>query len=115
LEDKNLKPTFKSGRANVGVFAAIVKGAIFMRKWTLKEKTSERDKLDLNTAQYTNELHEPHLISFIEGLEDPPGHIYLAIDGASYHNGKKNKGLQEECGYNRLEWPPNSTQLRTAG
>jgi hypothetical protein len=62
-----------------------------VRKQTPKEKKSERDKLGLNTAQYANELYKPHLLPFIEGLEDPPSHIYLAADGAGYHNGKQIK------------------------
>jgi dephospho-CoA kinase len=32
LEDKNLKPTFKSGRTNVGLFAAIVNRADLYEK-----------------------------------------------------------------------------------
>jgi hypothetical protein len=88
LEDKNFKPTSKTSQTNVGVFVAIVKGGrtelIFVRKRTPKEKTSERDKFCLYTASYANELHEPHLIPFIEGLEDPQSHIYLAADGAGY-------------------------------
>jgi hypothetical protein len=86
-----------------------------VRTRTPKEKTSERDKLGLNTAQYANELHKPHLIPFIEGLEDSPSHIYLAADGTGYPNGKQNKELQEECGYRRLEWPPNSPDLNPIG
>jgi hypothetical protein len=79
-----------------------------VRKRTPKEKASESDKLGLNTAQYANELHEPHLIPFIEDLEDHPSHIYLVADGAGYHKGKQNKVLQEECSYDRLEWLLNS-------
>jgi hypothetical protein len=89
-----------------------------MRKWMPKEKTSERDKLGLNTAQYANELHKPHLIPFLEGLEDPPSHIYLVADGAGYHNGKQNKELQLGVVTTDLNDHPTyqiSTQLRTIG
>jgi hypothetical protein len=48
---------------------------IFLRERIPNEKTSEKDKLCLNTAQYVNELHELYLIPFIEGRENHPSHI----------------------------------------
>jgi len=35
----------------------------------------------------------------------------MAADKASWHNGLENKELQEDCGYQRLSWPPNSPDL----
>ena len=115
LEEKNLKPSFKSGRTNIGVYAAIMHGRrtelILVRKRTEEERTSKKDRLGLNAHQYATEVHQPYLIPFIEGINRAPETIYLAADNASWHCREENKDLQEECGYQRLAWPPNSPDL----
>jgi transposase len=115
LEEKNLKPSFKSGRTSIGVYAAIMKGGrtelILVRKRGEEERTSKRDRLGLNSHQYATEIHQPHLIPFIEGLDRPSDNIYLAADNASWHGGEENQKLQADCGYKKLPWPPNSPDL----
>ena len=115
LYEKNLKPSFKSGRTNVSVFACIAKGGrsqlMLIRKRTEKERTSPRDRLGLNSHQFAEELHKACIIPFILEQDDTPDHIYLATDGARWHFGAENKKLREECGYLQLPWPPNSPDL----
>ena len=61
LEEKNLKASFKSGRTNVGICAAIAYGRqtklIKVHKCTPAEHVSATDRLGLNAAQYATELH----------------------------------------------------------
>jgi len=115
LEEKNLKPSFKSGRTSIGVYAGIVKGGrtelILVRKRGEEERTGPRDRLGLNSHQYATEIHQPYLIPFIEGLDRPSNDIYLAADNAPWHAGVENRNLQADCGYQKLPWPPNSPDL----
>jgi transposase len=115
LDETNLQASFKSGRTNVGVFAAIAYGKctklIMVHKRTPKERTSKTDRLGLNAVQYATEIREPHLVPFIESFDDSPDHLLLAADGAPWHKGVKNRKLREECGYGILPWPPNSPDL----
>ena len=63
LEEKNLKPSIKSGRTNIGVYAAIMHGRktelILVRKKREEERTSKSDRLGLNTHQCATEIHQP--------------------------------------------------------
>ena len=115
LEEKNLKPSFKSGRTRIGVYAGIVKGGttelILVRKRGEEERTGPRDSLGLNSHQYATEIHHPYLIPFIEGLDRPSNDIYLAADNAPWHAGVENRNLQADFGYQKLPWPPNSPDL----
>jgi len=115
LEEKNLKPSFKSGRTNIGVYAAIMHGGktelIVVRTRTEEERTSKGDRLGLNAHQDATEIHQPYLIPFIEAINRAPETIYIAADNASWHAGLENKKFQENCGYKRLPWPPNSPDL----
>jgi len=115
LEEKNLKPSFKSGRTSIEVYAAMMKGGktelILVRKRREEERTSKRDRLGLNSHQYATEIHQPYLIPFIEGLDRPSDNIYLAADNASWHGGEENRKLEADCGYKKLPWPPNSPDL----
>ena len=112
---KNLKPSFKSRRTNVGIFACIANGSrtrlILVRKKTEMERRGLRDKLDLNASQFVSEMHKPHVIPFIWNLCDNPNHIYLAADGATWHHGPENKKLQDDCDYHQFLWLPNSPDL----
>lgn len=115
LCEKNLLPSLKSGRTNVGVFACIAKGSrtglILLRRRAKSECTSSRDRLGLNASQFAREIHKPHVIPFIQGLCENPNHVYLVADGATWHGGLENQKLREECGYVQLPWPPNSPNL----
>ena len=90
LEEKNLKPSSKSGRTNIGVCAAIMHGRktelILVRKRREEERTSKSDRLGLNAHQYATEIHQPYLIPFIEGINRSPGTIHMAADNASWHH-----------------------------
>jgi len=52
LEEKNLKPSFKSGRTSIGVYDTIMKEGrtelILVRKRREKARTSKKDRLGLN-------------------------------------------------------------------
>lgn len=115
LSEKNLKPSFKSGRTSISVFACITKGSrselVLVRKRKAKERTSPRDRLGLNAHQYATEIHKPVVIPFILAQGKSPDHIYLGADGAKWHYGGENKSLCEEVGYLQLPWPPNSPDL----
>ena len=115
LAEKNLKPSFKSGRTSINIFACIIKGSrselVLVRKRTASERTSPRDRLGLNAHQYATEIHKPIVIPFILAQGESPDHIYLGADGASLHYGGENKALREEVGYLQLPWPPNSPDL----
>ena len=115
LCEKNLKPSFKSRRTNVGVFACIAKGSrtrlILVRKRTEMERRGPLDKLGLNASQFASKMHKSHVIPFIRSLCDNPNHIYLAANGATWHHGPENKKLQDDCGYHQLPWLLNSPDL----
>lgn len=110
-----MRPSFKSGRTSIGVFACISKGKrsdlLLIRKRSDKERTSSRDRLGLNAHQFATEIHQPFIIPFILAQDDTPDHIYLAADGATWHYGGENKKLREEVVYLQLPWPPNSPDL----
>ena len=106
LEEKNLQASFKSGRINVGIYAAIAYGRrtklIIVRKRTPAERVSATDRLGLNAVQYATELHEPHLIPFFETFDVSPDHLMLAADGASWHKRPENTKLRKDSGYSSL-------------
>jgi hypothetical protein len=62
--------TFSTGQIPICVWAAIACGCHmytinFIRKRAPEERTSNRDKLDMNTTQYVTEILESHLVPFI--------------------------------------------------
>ena len=105
LEEKTLKPSFKSGRTSIGVYAAIIKGGrtelILVRKRKEEERTIKKDRLGLNSHQYATEIHQPYLIPFIEGLDRPSNEIHLAADNAPWYGGAENRKLMVDCGYKK--------------
>jgi len=114
-EEKSLKPSFTSGRTNIAVYAAMMRGRrtelIVVRKRTEEERTSKKNRLGLNAHQYATEIHQLYIILFIEGINIASETIYMAADNASWHCGEENKNLQKKCGNQRLAWPPNSPDL----
>jgi hypothetical protein len=54
-----------------------------------EERTSKVDSLGLNAAQYTSEIHKPHLIPFRESFKDTPDHLSFAADGAGGISARK--------------------------
>jgi hypothetical protein len=92
FEDRYLAPTFSSGRISICVRTAITHDyhtpLIFIRKRTPEERTSNRDKLGMNTTQYATEILEPHPVPFIYSL---PGNLedYQTVeDGLRVHTAK---------------------------
>ena len=111
----NLQASFKSGCTNVGIYTAIAYGQqtkrIMVHKCTPVDPVSASDRLRLNVVQHATELHEPHLIPFLESFDVSPGHLMLAADGARWHKGPGNTKLCKDSGYSLLPWPPNSPDL----
>ena len=69
---KNLKPSYRLERIKVGVFACIARESlaslILVTKRSKKERTSARDRLNLNASQFARKIHQPYTIPFICGL-----------------------------------------------
>jgi hypothetical protein len=82
-----------------------------VRRQAESERATPCDSVGLNASQFSRELHKPCIIPFIRSLSDEPSHIYLAADGARWHQGPENAQIQRECGYLQLSWPPNSPDL----
>ena len=73
-----------------------------VRKRTPAERVLATDRLGLSAVQYATELHEPHLIPFLESFDVSPDHLMLAADGARWHKGPENIKLREDSGYSLL-------------
>ena len=65
---------------------------------TPAERVSATDRLGLNAVQYARELHEPHLIPFLESFDISPDYLMLVADGASWHKGPENTKLRKDSG-----------------
>lgn len=75
------------------------------------EQRRPYDKLGINVFQFVSKIHKPHVILFIQSLCNNPNHIYLAVDGATWHHGPDNKKFRKDCGYHQFLWPPNLPYL----
>jgi hypothetical protein len=97
LLEKNLRPSFKSGRTSIGVFAYIARRSRsrlwLVRKRAESERITPRYRLGLNASQFARELYKPYIIPFIRSLSDEPNYIYFVVDGTKdqrMHNFKEN-------------------------
>lgn len=86
-----------------------------IRKRTIAERTSEKDRLGLNAQQYCQEVLGPHLLPLIQHLATT-GHgvdstIEFIEDGAPCHTAKLTRQYRLEHGIHRLAWPASSPDL----
>jgi len=113
--EKNLVPSFKSGRISVNCWAAIAYGSrtplVRVRKRKPSERTSEQDRLGLNASQYATEIYDSHLIPFLFSLDKPIKRLRVIEDGAKYHQAGLNREISSAFGIQKLPLPANSPDL----
>ncbi|PUU82333.1 hypothetical protein B9Z19DRAFT_1075260 [Tuber borchii] len=84
LLEKHLAPSFKSGRITVNCWAAISYGSrtplVRVRQRKPTERTSSKDRLGLNSAQYATEIYDSHLIPFLFSLSQPIQRLKVVED-----------------------------------
>jgi transposase len=106
--EKNLKPSFKSGRTSVSVWVAFCgrhMGPVVVLPKGVR----------MNQQLYKDSILKPHFIPFyrrmkrLYGTKTKP--VYLQEDGASYHTAgipaQYRKAMKVKC----LDWPPQSPDL----
>ena len=97
------------------LWAAITYGShtplIQIRKRTPAERTTPRDRLGMNTTQYTNEILEPYLVPFVHSLPGRPEDHETIEDGLGVHISVLAKKFREAYGLVKSDWPPSSPDL----
>ena len=113
--EKHLVPSFKSGRITVSCWAAITHGSrtplIRVRKRKPTERTSKRDRLGLNSAQYATEIYDSHLIPFLFSLDKPIKRLRVLEDNAKWHGARPNQEVSLAFGVQKLPLPASSPDL----
>ena len=104
MESRYLKPTFKSGRSTVGVWASIRLG----EKGPMLVLNKGRR---MNSDIYIDEVLRPLGLSFYEACLTRRGLTIWMDDGASYHTSKKVIDWGRRNGLLRMDWPPQSPDL----
>jgi len=115
LLEKHLVPSFKSGRISVSCSAAITHGSrtplVWVRKRGPAERTSKRDRLGLNSAQYAAEIYDSHLIPFLFSLNKPIRRLQVMEDNAKWHRARPNKEISLAFGVQKVPLPACSPDL----
>ena len=115
LREKHLVPSFKSGRIRVNCWAAIAYGSrtplVRVRKRKPSERTTPKDHLGLNSAQYATEIYDSHLIPFLFSLDKPISKLKVIEDNAQYHLAGVNREISLAFGVQKLPLPANSPDL----
>ena len=115
LLEKDRVSSFKSGRIRVNCWAAIAYGSrtplVRVRKRKQSERTTARDCLGLNSAQYATEIYDPHLIPFLFALDKPISKLEVIEDNAKYHLAGLNREISSAFGVQKLPLPANSPDL----
>ena len=104
MESRYLKPTFKSGRSTVGIWASIRLG----EKGPMLVLNKGRR---MNSDIYIDEVLRPLGLSFYEACLTRRGLTIWMDDGASYHTSKKVIDWGRRNGLLRMDWPPQSPDL----
>ena len=103
--DKNLKPSFKSGRSRVGVWGCFMgpeSGPLVVVP----------DGVRLTREYYTDKIFLPYFLPFYLKMREKYGYgVQLQEDGASYHHGGWLGKLKEAYEIRVLEWCPQSPDL----
>lgn len=111
LNEKHLKPTFKSGRTNLEVWCAFQYGSkcdlVRVCHCTTKERTDSKDRLGMNPKQYSEEILEAHLVPYWLSLNDST-ESYLIEDGHPAHGSTTAKTCREIYGIKKDSWPAGS-------
>jgi hypothetical protein len=106
--ERNLKPSFKSGRTAVSVWGCFMgreKGPL-----VVLEKGAR-----MNQHRYTEEILKPHFVPFYERMQELYGTdsspVYLQEDGARYHTAGVPARYRLSMRVNQLPWPAQSPDL----
>lgn len=105
LLEKNLKPSFKSGRTSVGVWGC------FMGT-TLGPLVILPKGARMNQTLYTEEVLKPHFVPFYKKMRRKYGkEVVMQEDGARYHFGKIATAYKCLHKVVCMSWPPQSLDL----
>jgi len=101
-DERFIAPALKSARTSVMFWEAVGYGyhspLVAIPKRTVDEKTSDKDRLGLNSIQYCEEVLGPKNLEVIEG-------------GAPSHTSKYTRAYRLQHGIHRLPWPASSPDL----
>ncbi len=102
--DKNLKPSFKSGRMSVGVWSCYCGEE--MGPLVIIEKGGRM------TAKRYIETLKKHFIPFYKRMRQKYGpDVVMQEDNAPWHTAKVVRAFLDKQGVNRLQWPAQSPDL----
>jgi hypothetical protein len=108
FEDRYLAATFSSGRISICVGVAITHGyhipLIFIQKRTPEERTSNRDRLWMNTIQYATEILRPHHVPFIYSLPGNSEDYQTIEDELRAHTANLYQEYRKEYGITYTDW-----------
>jgi len=103
--EKNLKPSFKSGRTSVGVWGCFM-------DTTLGPLVILPKGARMNQTRYTEEILKPHFVPFYKKMRRKYGReVVMQEDGAKYHFAPIPAAYKESHKVQRLDWPPQSPDL----
>src|SRR5208282_874781 len=118
FDEGNLMPIFKQQSTSAMFWAAITwdrsngrTSLVLIRKREPRERTSPRDRLGMNSAQYTNEVLTPYLLPFWNRIYGSMGGMEVLEDGSGPHNGPAARQFRLEHGIPRAAWPGNLPDL----
>jgi transposase len=103
--EKNLKPSFKSGRTSVGVWGCFMD--THLGPLVILPKGAR-----MNQRRYTEEILKPHFVPFYNKMRRKYGkEVVMQEDGAKYHFAPIPAAYKNSHKVQRLEWPPQSPDL----
>ena len=103
--EKNLKPSFKSGRTAVGVWGCFMD--TILGPLVIIPKGAR-----MNQTRYTEEILKPHFVPFYRKMRRKYGkEVVMQEDGAKYHFAPIPAKYKDSFKIKRLEWPPQSPDL----
>ena len=103
--EKNLKPSFKSGRTSVGVWGCFMDTEL--GPLVILPKGAK-----MNQTRYTEEVLKPHFVPFYLRMRRKYGtEVVMQEDGARYHFAKIPTAYKDLYKVKRLSWPPQSPDL----
>lgn len=114
-EDRYLAPALKNDQTSAMFWGAVGYGhhspLVGFRQRTEKKRTSKRDRLGVNSKQYSKEVLKPHLLSLMKRLSRDLSSLETIEDGAGYHKSSETRAYRLRLGIRRMEWPPYSSDL----
>jgi len=110
-DERFIAPAFKSARTSVMFWETVGYGyhspLVAIRKRAVDEKTSDKDRLGLNSIQYCEEVLGPYLLPLMRKISSRKN-LEVIEDGAPSHTSKYTRAYRLQHG---ILWPASSPDL----